>query len=446
MPSLATPVSIEGPAALRALARAFAHLDDFDRFVSGLQAALEKSALFERTLLLSDRELVDGVAHFSPGALTLPLSTDRERFGTLQISPGGEHRQFAAQDLHLMAGLADFLGAALGQSLRMQDAMRQRDLLRFLLNQAPLGIAACDLDGRLIVANDLAARWLEGAVLPAREWDRHNVNFHLRPAGRLVYAEARRAPVGEGVWLLVLHDLTGEHTQLVETMKRETYRALAEAGAMSFVLIGGEASADGLLRRLPELRAQLAPDEIAGPFDAHRIGLVLRGARGLALRARLRSWRPLLGGPLTLGCAELGRDGRTPEALLAAAQTGGGDLDARLCPALLVQDDNPAVGETLALVLGRDFRVVTAGSAARTRELLATETFEGLIAELEPRQGPDGRELARVAAELQPGIHTFLTTIDPAAASAATGAVVIEKPFDVATLRRTLRDRLGPRD
>jgi len=444
MPSLATPVPVQGSAALRALARAFSHLGDFDRFVDALQAALERSAVFERTLLISDRELVDGAAHFSPGALTLPLSSGAERFGSLQISPGGEHRQFGAEDLHLMGGLADFLGAALGQSLKMQDALRSRDLLRFLLNQAPVGIAACGGDGRLLVGNDLATRWLAGATLPVADWQKGAASFHLRPAGQLVHAEARRAPFDDGMWLLVLHDLTGERDRLVETMKRETYRALAENGTVSFVVLGDAAAADGVLRRLPQLRAELAADEAAGPCDAHRLGLVLRGAGGLALRARLRGWRLLFGGGLHVGTAELGRDGRTPEALLEAALGRTADFDAHLRPALLVQDENPGVSETLALVLGRDFRIVRSTSPARTRELLAAEPFEGLVAELEPRGGPDGRELARLAAELQPGIQPFLTTIEPVPeASVDGGPVLIEKPFDVAALRQLVHARIG---
>jgi hypothetical protein len=445
MPTLATPVPIEGSAALRALARAFSHLGDFERFTGGLQVALERSGLFERTLLILDRDLADGAAHFSPGALTLPLSAAGESFGTLQIAPGGEHRQFGAADLHLMAGLADFLGAALGQSLQMRDAERNRELLRFLLDQAPVGIAAYGPDRRAIVANALATRWIGAAALPFSEWEQGAGGFHLRAADRLVYGEARRSPAAGDIWFVVLHDLTAEHVRLIEVLKRETYRALAEGGDASFALLEGGAASGGVMRRLPEIRAALGAEEAAGPCDAQRIGLVLRGARGLALRARLRRLGAGLGGAdgLSLGYAELGRDGRTPEALLDAAQRSRDAYAAQLRPALLVQDENPAVTETLAMVLGRDCRVVTSASADRTRELLATGRFEGLLAELEPRHGPGGAELGRIARELQPGIRLFLTTLQAPPPADAGNAVLFEKPFDVATLRQAVQAELA---
>ncbi|MFI5336202.1 MAG: hypothetical protein ACHQ5A_05440, partial [Opitutales bacterium] len=65
-------VNLSGPAALRALAQAFRHLGEFDRFVQGLQAALDRSPLFASATITLDRSLTDGGAHFSPGVLTLP--------------------------------------------------------------------------------------------------------------------------------------------------------------------------------------------------------------------------------------------------------------------------------------------------------------------------------------------------------------------------------------
>src|ERR1700712_2695602 len=96
----AAVVNLNGPNALRALAGAFMHLDDFDRFVAGLQSALEKSQLFERTTIAVDRTLLDGNAHFSPGTITLPLGSGDGPHGTLQVQAGGKHGQFGPADLH----------------------------------------------------------------------------------------------------------------------------------------------------------------------------------------------------------------------------------------------------------------------------------------------------------------------------------------------------------
>ena len=208
-------------------------------------------------------------------------------------------------------------------------------------------------------------------------------------------------------------------------MKRETYRALVENQRMGFAFVEGPQAGEGVLRRrLPELRAMLLPGEAAGPYDARRIGLVIPAVSGLDLRARLRKLRSVFANPegLRLGYAELGRNGRTPEALLEVALRCPGTYDEMLRPSLLVHDDSAAVADTLAMILGREFRVIKSTSPIRTRELLAKETFEGFVTELELRNGVSGMELVRYAREKQPGIRPFFTTVQRAPYGLPSGA------------------------
>ena len=58
-----TQVSLNGPAALSALARAFGQFGDFDRFVAGLQAALDGSTPFERATITLDRGWLGAVTN-----------------------------------------------------------------------------------------------------------------------------------------------------------------------------------------------------------------------------------------------------------------------------------------------------------------------------------------------------------------------------------------------
>jgi PAS domain-containing protein/CheY-like chemotaxis protein len=442
---------MDGPAALRALARAFAHLGDFDRFVAGLQTALERSVLFENTTLALDRGLVEGSISFPPGVMSLPIAGGTQQFGTLQATPGGENRQFGAEDLHLLAGLADFLSAALTASAQAQAAGQSRELMRFLLNQAPVGIAAYGPDRQPIVANELARRWLGEASLPFDDLEKGAASFHLRAGGKLIYGEARRVGLAvEGAWMVVLHDLTPDQARLLDLMRRETYRALAQRGKFGFALVEGADMRQGVLRRLPELRAALMLGETTGPYDAHRVGLVFSEVNGLALRARLRKLRHVFAGVegLRVGYAELGRNGATPEALLEAALHLSSPYDDSVRPSVLVHDENPAVTGTLALLLGRDFNVVQSSESGRTRELLGREMFEGFVAELESRTGPDGAELMKYARAQLPGIRPFFLTArhatqDWPAETAKEDTVVFEKPFDVAAVTQALRDKLA---
>ena len=116
-------------------------------------------------------------------------------------------------------------------------------------------------------------------------------------------------------------------------------------------------------------------------------------------------------------------------------------------PTLLLHDDNPAVNDMLAYVLGRDFDLVKSTDVEHTRQLLRTRGFDALITEVELR-GASGLELARLAQELQPGIQPFFTTISElpareAGAPELADAVVFQKPFDVRSLAQTVREKLG---
>lgn len=446
MSTLAPTVPLNGPVALRALARAFGQFDDFDRFVGGLQAALDSSATFKHTIIALNREVAEGAGRFPPGTLSLPLLGGGGAAGTLQTSGLGERRQFAAEDLHLLAGLADFLGAVLTQARRLQDAGRGRELLRLLLNQAPVGIAAYGLDRRPIIANELAVRWLNGAQLPFDEIESGGDSFYLRTEGKLVHGEARRVTDGAGgAWVFVLHDLTAEQGRLMDGMQREIFRALAEKATCSVVLVEAADSHHGALRRLPALRAALRAGELAGPYDANRAGLVI-ACEGLELRQRLRRLQPVLEGVagVRIGYAELGRDGRTPETLLTAALRRYGVFHELLRPALLIHDENPAVAASLAMVLGREFRVVQSGDADRTRQLLDAEPFDAIVTEFDPaREGASGESIVRFASTVQPGIKRIYTSVQPAAQiDAGPGALVIEKPFDVPALVALVRNAL----
>lgn len=445
--STTTTVSLKGPLALHALARAFGQFDDFDRFVAGLQAALNHAPGFEHALIALDRNVGEGVSRFPAGSLAFPLLGNGAAVGSLQVGAGSSRRQFASEDLHLLAGLADFLSAVIAQAQRAQEANRTRGLLRFLLNQAPIGIAAFTPDRRMLVANDLATEWLGHAGPPFLEIEAGASAFYLRSAGKLIVGEARRAP--DGTWVIALHDLSPAQHRLMEVLQREVYRGLVEKQPVTLLMLESAEIKTGVVRHLPGLRHELGSGGHAGPYDAHRVGVVLPGVGGATGRKRLRDWSelwPQISGA-RLGWAELGRDGSVPETLLESALRRMGSPEEVIKPAILLQEGDPGVASAISLVLRGEYRVVQSESPERTRELLKREEYDLLIAEVDPRRGPPGAELVSAARQNQPRLRAMFTSVASAPHDlplelVAEGVSVVQKPFAPQELKQAVQERL----
>ncbi|MEO0054668.1 MAG: hypothetical protein RLZZ50_615, partial [Verrucomicrobiota bacterium] len=193
----------DGSRFLRAFARAFGRFEDFDRFTAALEGALTGAGGMGRIRLDLDLSDTAERERFEGHVLAMPLLDRGQSLGVMLAGDAAERRRFGAADLHLMAGLADFVGATLAQARRTADAGRARELLKLLLDQAPVGIAAYDEARRPLVENSLATGWLGGSLPPLPEAAGGSASFHFRAGGRLIAGEARPLPGrGAGGWVV----------------------------------------------------------------------------------------------------------------------------------------------------------------------------------------------------------------------------------------------------
>lgn len=452
--------SLSGPAALRALAKAFAHIADFRPFVEMLEVSLGKAAFFERAEIL----LTDGEAPtpegFVSGQFTLPITGTEVLHGVLKVASPG--RVFGPEDLHLMASLAGVLAAVLDHAKRHGEARRNLEVLNFLLNLAPVGMIALDDAGRVLAANDIARRWLQAETSTALEerlnpamlgtdW-RTTPSFHLQVGGRLLYAEARSyGAAKEGAvavaYGLVLADLGTEQARLVDGLQRELYRCRWQGKPLAFVLIEVRRVAGGVLQSLPALREMLRASELAGPQDAFHVGLVLPELDASAVLARLRELKSHWpDNTVRLGIVQAGDGDAT--AMIAVAREALRPQADVLRRTLLLHDDYPAVNDMIELVLGRRFHIVKSTRITDTHELLRTQPFDGIFTELELRNGESGIELAKFAKQLQPDIRPYFTTVThmerlPDLDAELADHVVLRKPFNIARLDEAVRATLA---
>ena len=454
-------VSLSGPAALRELARAFGHIHDFRRFTEMLESALGKAGFFEtaRIQLVAESPSAN---LFADGHLVLPLAGSRGMHGLLAVSGGKEPRAFGPEDIHLLSALGAIIAAALDHALRHGEVQRNLDILTFILNLAPVGFVALDSERRVVVANDLARRWL-GAVknedLAVRltpevlgvDW-RSQPRFHLRTEGRLVYAEScailDATSDKAGPSAIVLTDMSAEQTRLYDGLQRELYRCRWLETELSFVLLESNQAGTGLLQRLPDLRAMLKPGEIAGPYDAFRVGMVLPEMPRSRAMARLRSWVEMMPSSGLRAAVVTTSDTTSAEHLLNQALAAMKPVEEILRRVLLLHDDYPAVNDMIELILGRHYDVVKSSSLGDSMNLLRSRQFDGLVTEVDLRSGESGVDLALLAKQLQPSIRPFFTTVTHAGKSLTDAPelsdhVVIRKPFDVRQLEKAMRDALS---
>lgn len=438
LPPQALRQEVTAPLALRYLADAFRNIQNFDRFVGGLEQALLHMPGFSELKLQIDAGLRR--PEMGTGGLTWPM-TAADTHGTLRLNPGAR-KQFGPDKLHLMAGLADVLATVIGLARQYDESLQGRDLLRFLLNQAPVGIAAYTDDNRLIVANDLAALWLGDEPLDVKALHSAKQGFHVKREGRYIYGEARSLDqAGLAGSVLVMHDLTDDHRQFCDLLGQEYYRAFATGHPISIALVHGTDETPSALRHLAELRSKATSGERYGVYDG-RLGVIFPRANEGDIRQRLAgiATDELSQSRFHVGYATTGAELLSPEALLKKAQEDHIPLSKFACPSVLVVEEHPSVAETVAMVLGRNYRVTSVADMTAVRKVAASSRVDIVIASLETKTGNERIQLDDLRKVL-PGSRMIVLstgTASPFDTADTLQATVVQKPFSVEELRRSV--------
>ena len=430
--------------AFRRLADAFSKISDFSEFVGYVESALNRAGVFEKAHI--DLRIGDpgprAPVEFSTSQLTVPLVHSGRTTGVMRVAGKRGLRPFNAEDLHLMSSLSTFIASLVGHAIQHGDLVRNMEVLRRLLDSAPVAVVGLDGNGAPIIASRRARVWLcnnEAATLDAvveslgelRDASRPPGRTHLRRHGRLLVAETAALLAGdEGpvARSIIVHDLTPEQARLMDGFKRELYRCQLEERPLTFLLVESASKADDLFRHMHDLAANLGPDDSIGPYDGNRVGAVLSGSGEREAVELLRRVRPLLEVcDARIGLVAMGTMMHETEPMLQAALSGMMPLAEIVRPRLLIHDDYPAVADMLEMILRSRYRVVKSTSVPATLGLLGSSAFDGFVTELDLKETIPGLELARRAVELQPGLQTFFT------ASAAR----IRNPEDDPLIRRS---------
>lgn len=439
--------------AFRRLADAFGSIADFREFVGCVETALNQAGIFEKAhidLRIGDPGLRTPV-EFPMAQLTVPMIHSGRTTGVMRVAGKRGLRPFNAEDLHLMSSLSTFIASLVGHAILHGDLVRNLEVLRRMLEMAPVAVVGLDSKGVGIVASRRAREWLcddEGASLEAvvnalrgaKVGVENAGRMHVRLHGRLMVADSTNLIAGDDgpvACAVVIHDLTPEQGRLLDGFQRELFRCQLVGRSLTFMLLESAEAPDSLFKRLPDIAANLGPDDVVGPYDGNRIGAVLSGSGEREVVELLRRIRPLLAtGDVRVGLAAMGPTVRDTEPLLQMALSSMTPVSEIVRPRVLVHDDYPAVADMLELILKSRYRIVKSTSVRGTIGHLENGPFDGFVTELDLKESIPGLELARRAVEMQPGLRTFFT------ASAARvrqmeddpllrGSPLLPKPFDV---------------
>ncbi len=456
--ALSLPPELRVAHGLRDFARAVRHIHDLRTFLEIFQVGLESTGICARAEFSA--EAADGADHrpnaFGAGRLSLPVVAEGRVAAIAQVTPPADKQHFGPEDLQLLAGLSELLGAAIELAYQIQRQDRVLEALKAVLNFAPVGICAFDEQGRVAAANTLARGWLalaEGdslaSALPAgTSWNevRQGGSFHLRVSGRLLFCETRPHP-DQRIGALVITDLTPEQGRLLDALNREVYRGNHLGRAMHFVLLERAQPMGALLSAMPVIRETMGRAAIVGPYDAARIGLIFPESTWSTVIRQLRRVAPALApAEVRIGRAGLRSFTESPEQVIETALSAPDTLATVLRPRILVHDEYRGVGEALQLVFGPACDVTGSTDMVEAQRLVQEQHFDAVLADLNAAGG--GQDLvARARARNRHVRAFFLSSTLPGALSGRMGTAadgpVFSKPFNVEAVRDRILAALG---
>jgi len=422
--------------------------------LSALLAAMGRALASVPTLRGFTVEPADGAHEFAADRLSVPLLGSAGSLGAIKIASGGGG-VFRASRLQLAGALADLAAVIVDHALVARTRTAPTEMIAVALADLPVGVLCFDGSGAVVFANpsahqalggripgDWAAVWSTLAPAGRRE---PGTAFVLREGSRLVQVTARRtSPTGPGA--VVLTDLAARVNAYSEALSGEVYRCLVEKQPLCLGVIAAGDGSPAALEALERARSALPVGARVGPVDGEAVGILVARSQANSLWPTLREIARSPGGLEVLrgGVASLRPEGDTPGALLARAISAMRPLAVDARPGLLVCDRSPAVNDTLALMLRRDFAVTCAASWDDSLAILAEQTFDGLVLELPTRHDPVAQDFAVRALGLQPAAQPFFVTDQPGPWETADfgrpDRPVFRKPFVVRDVRTALKN------
>ncbi|MGJ8639166.1 MAG: hypothetical protein ACSHYA_07205 [Opitutaceae bacterium] len=394
------PVALAG-GYLRAITTALAEFSDFSRFLECLKTLVGEDAYLQGSATLVDsfsgeNEFPD-FENLAQGETVVAVTSQVGNLGYLKYSGRRDEGLFSASDMHLMGSLAALIGALAREAHTVRQKTKAEGVLKYLVNQLPLGVLCLDGDGHLIVESALGRQLLGDrgldlvrSALSEKLNPAGSIQIHLEIEGRLVYCEGRVLDIEADslLYAFVLYDLSEYRVQLIAELEKEAYRCESRGTSVVLALLECDDSPGSAYAYLLKIRKHLKLESMCvQPLDANRSVMVFNNMYVSSVRRILRQISSVDSLDNTrVAIIDYVSDGAVDspaECWLEQAINGLGPFEVELRPRVIVMDSYPGVLESLQLILSDRCEIVNFVDVDEVEALLKTGRFDGLFFDLD---------------------------------------------------------------
>jgi hypothetical protein len=297
-----------------------------------------------------------------------------------------------------MGALSDFISVLLVKSKTHQKSQDATKILKFLINQLPLGVVCFTIDSELIIENELASTTLgvsgleqlksEVGSLSTEKNERQCLHFEVDQ--RFLYSEGRILKIDDdtSVATFVLYDLSPSRDQLLLSLEHTILMAENQSENLVVALMRDTSQAGRMHNYLKEHCPNLGlkSDDLK-TVDAYSCVCIFENSSLAQIRAKLgKNLAQVKSDHLKLSLVEsrLRPEHREfAEQILASAEASIDTLANTLKPVIAVVDTHAQVFDSLELFVGEQYRLLVVSDCDRAFEYLKNEQCELSIVDLD---------------------------------------------------------------
>lgn len=412
---------------LREFSNAIALMDDFQAFIEALKLVVGEDPFLEAEAVLNDptakaaSEILPDFNALETSETLVSVTGEAGHLGYLKLRGRRDSKPFGAEDMHLMGSIAGFISALTLQARKFRQSAEAERVLKYLINQLPLGVVCLNSKYELIVESNLAAKTLGESGLDAllamvrakNAFVRGRMQGHLEVEDRLVYTEARQLKMSSDfeVTAFVLYDLSNYREKFCTELELEAYRSHSRDRLLTLALVKQDGPPGAGYREMMSVAEKMQRTDMRiRPLDAYSTACIFSGQGPRSVRSIFSSMLGPAEGEIELGLLPI-------EGPLEAARSAISFIDRAkekllplreaVLPELIVFDAYPGVYDALQLITSELCKLNKVSEFEEAVGLVRSGHYDGLFMDIDCLQDAQIHVLKREVKRADRGFKVF---------------------------------------